>query len=102
MKKLTSIILSAVLLLALPACGGKGGETAKDAPDLNQYYEDFMASLGADNTPAMMDVETDLALRKKGVESGHRLRLLLTGADQRHHRTLSLSFLSTGTLSPPM
>lgn len=25
MKKLTSIILSAVLLLALAACGGKGG-----------------------------------------------------------------------------
>ena len=58
MKKLISLVLSMVLLLALTACGG-GGESAT-APDLNQYYEDFMASMGEDNTPAMMDVETDM------------------------------------------
>lgn len=61
MKKLTSILLSMTLILTLAACGGGGnGGQNKEAPDLNQYYEDFMASLGADNTPAMMDVETDL------------------------------------------
>lgn len=59
MKKLTSICLSALLLLALAACGGGNGGQDKEAPDLNQYYEDFMASLGADNQPAMMDVEAE-------------------------------------------
>lgn len=54
MKKLTSILLSMTLLLALAACGGNGGGGQnKEAPDLNKYYEDFMASLGADNQPAM-------------------------------------------------
>lgn len=61
MKKLTSICLTALLLLALAACGGGGnGGQSKEAPDLNKYYEDFMASLGADNQPAMMDVDADL------------------------------------------
>ena len=60
MKKLTSILLSMTLILTLAACGGGGnGGQNKEAPDLNQYYEDFMASLGADNTPAMMDVEAE-------------------------------------------
>ena len=58
MKKLTSILLSMTLILTLAACGGGGnGGQNKEAPDLNQYYEDFMSTLGADNTPAMMDLE---------------------------------------------
>ena len=57
MKRLLSILLSMTMLLTLAACGGGGGQT-KEAPDLNQYYEDFMAALGEDNAPAMMDVET--------------------------------------------
>lgn len=60
MKKLLSILLCAILLPALAACGGGGGNNGQAAPDLNKYYEDFMATLGADNTPAMMDVETDM------------------------------------------
>lgn len=61
MKKLTSILLSMTLLLTLTACGGGGsGGQNKEAPDLNQYYEDFMASLGADNQPAMMDVDAEM------------------------------------------
>lgn len=62
MKKLTSILLSVTLLLTLAACGGEGGDggQGQQAPDLNQYYEDFMASLGADNQPAMMDVEAEM------------------------------------------
>lgn len=61
MKKLTMIFLSMTLLLTLAACGGGGsGGQNKEAPDLNKYYEDFMASLGADNQPAMMDVEAEM------------------------------------------
>lgn len=60
MKKLLSVLLSATLLLTLAACGGKENSApAKEAPDLNQYYEDFMAALGEGNAPAMLDVEAD-------------------------------------------
>ena len=70
MKKLTTIFLSLTLLLALAACGGGGGGQTKEAPDLNKYYEDYMASLGADNQPAMMDVESEqIAQFYPGLES---------------------------------
>ena len=61
MKKLLSILLSVTLLLALAACGNKENDTpAKEVPDLNQYYEDFIASLPENDRPAMMDLEADL------------------------------------------
>ena len=71
MKKLTSILLSMTLILTLAACGGGGnGGQNKEAPDLNKYYEDFMASLGADNQPAMGDVEGEqLAAVYPGLEN---------------------------------
>lgn len=59
MKKLVGIILGMALLLTLAACGGNGDKNGQ-APDLNQYYENFMASLGEENAPAMMDVDADM------------------------------------------
>lgn len=42
--------------------GDEPGNEPEDtgAPDLNQYCEDFLASLGEENAPAMMDVEGEL------------------------------------------
>ena len=57
MKKFITILLALTLALSLAACGGREGDFDEKVPDLNQYYEDFMATLGADNTPAMMDLE---------------------------------------------
>jgi hypothetical protein len=57
MKRILTAILALTMALSLTACGGKT-ETAQ-APDLTAYYEDFMASLGEDNTPAMLDVTED-------------------------------------------
>ena len=59
MKKLTALLLTLTAVLSLAACGGRQGDFDEKAPDLNQYYEDFMSTLGADNTPAMMDVEAE-------------------------------------------
>ncbi len=60
MKRLTTLFLSLTLLLTLSVCGGGGnGGQSTEAPDLKKYYEDFMASLGADNQPAMMDLTED-------------------------------------------
>lgn len=57
MKKLMTILLSLSMLLALSACGSNSNTA--EAPDLNQFYTDFMASLGEDNAPAMMDANED-------------------------------------------
>ena len=60
MKKVISILLAMSLVLTLAACGKGGNDApAKEAPDLNKYYEDFMATLPADDQPAMMDLEGD-------------------------------------------
>lgn len=59
MKKFITILLALTLALSLAACGGREGGFEEKAPDLNQYYEDFMAALGEENTPAMMDLEGD-------------------------------------------
>ena len=57
-RRFFAMFLSLVCVLALAACGGGGKDGGTvEAPDLNQYYEDFMATLGEDNTPAMMDLE---------------------------------------------
>ena len=70
MKKLTALLLTLTAVLSLAACGGRQGDFDEKAPDLNQYYEDFMASLGADNQPAMGDVEGEqLAAVYPGLES---------------------------------
>ncbi len=60
MKKFITILADTHLSACpWPPCGGRGGSGGFDekARILNQYYEDFMATLGADNTPAMMDLE---------------------------------------------
>lgn len=58
MKRWISLLLGFSLLLALTACG-KGGGSTGETPDLKQYYEDFLSTLGEDR-PAMMPVEEDL------------------------------------------
>ena len=55
MKKVVSIALAFVMALGLVACGS----SAKEAPDLQAYYDEFMASLG-ENVPMMMEVTDDL------------------------------------------
>ena len=55
MKKLLALVLALTLLLALTACGKKNAE----APDLAAYYANFEASLGADNTPMVIDANEE-------------------------------------------
>lgn len=70
MKKIFALLLALTLALSLPACGNGGnndggstpGQTQQqEAPDLNKFYEDFMASLG-DDAPMMMDLAGDSGL----------------------------------------
>ena len=61
MKKIMALLLGISMLLALSACGGNSNNApSKEAPDLNQYYEDFMSALDEENAPAMMDLDGDL------------------------------------------
>ena len=71
MKRVLSVLLGITLLLNLAACGKGGNDApAQEAPDLNQYYEDFMATLPADDQPAMMDMDEALISQNyPGVES---------------------------------
>ena len=86
MKKLISAILALTMMMTLVACGGannnqnQGNNNASSnqnanvntnegennaqpenvaAPDLTKYYEDFMATLGEENTPMMMPADPD-------------------------------------------
>lgn len=60
MKKMFSALLALTLVLTLAACGGTdGGAQTKEAPDLKKFYEDYMAALDEENTPAMMDANED-------------------------------------------
>lgn len=56
MKRLLVAALALTLVLALAACGG---EPAKEAPDLKKFYDDYMATLDEENTPAMVDANED-------------------------------------------
>jgi len=60
MKKTLTFVLAMTMLLVMAACGGKDDNAAKEAPDLTKYYEDFMASLGEGNAPAMMELDADM------------------------------------------
>ena len=83
MKKLISAILALTMMMTLVACGGSNNTDKNQnqpnsnvtenqntennnqepevvaAPDLTKYYEDFMASLGEENTPFMMPADPD-------------------------------------------
>ena len=53
-KRILALVLALTAALALAACG----EKAAQAPDLNAFYEDYMASL--EEAPMMMDVTDDV------------------------------------------
>lgn len=57
LRKIIAIVLSLTLIFALSACGAESSKP-EEVPDLNQFYDDFMASLG-DDAPAMIDVYED-------------------------------------------
>ena len=81
-RRFFAMFLSLVCVLALAACGGGGKDGGTvEAPDLNQYYEDFMATLGEDNTPAMMDLEAEqIASYYPGLETYGAKQLVLKAA----------------------
>mgnify|MGYP005770282839 CR=1 FL=1 len=54
-KRILALVLALTAAVALAACGA---ESQKDAPDLEGFYEDYMASLS--EAPMMMDVTDDL------------------------------------------
>ena len=81
-RRFFAMFLSLVCVLALAACGGGGKDGGTvEAPDLNQYYEDFMATLGEDNPPAMMDLEAEqIASYYPGLETYGAKQLVLKAA----------------------
>lgn len=80
-RRFFAMFLSLVCVLALAACGGGGKDGGTvEAPDLNQYYEDFMSTLGADNTPAMMDLEGEFLETFYPGLSGFKTRQLVVKA----------------------
>lgn len=58
MKKMIAALLALTMVLGLAACGGNGGQ-GSEAPDLQAYYDDFMASLG-NEAPMMLPIEGDM------------------------------------------
>ena len=59
MKKIISALLALTMVFALVASASNGGQSQTEAPDLQAYYDDFLASLG-DNAPMMMAIEGDM------------------------------------------
>lgn len=57
MKRWMTGLLVLALTLSLAACGGTSSNA--ETPDLQQFYDDFMASLGEENAPAMMNTNED-------------------------------------------
>ena len=95
MKKLTALLLTLTAVLSLAACGGRQGDFDEKAPDLNQYYEDFMSTLGADNTPAMMDLEGEFLETFYPGLSGFKTKQLVVKA-------AAISSVLRPTWRPPM
>ena len=63
MKKITAILLCAVLLLSMAACGGEPAPEKKNV-DLNAVYESFGASL-----PEMWVLDEDMMLNMFGIKT---------------------------------
>ena len=63
MKKITAILLCAVLLLSMAACGGETAPEKKNV-DLNAVYESFGASL-----PEMWVLDEDMMLNMFGIKA---------------------------------
>lgn len=59
LKKMIAAALALMMVFALAACGSADGGQSSEAPDLQVYYDDFMASLGND-APMMMAIEGDM------------------------------------------
>ena len=59
LKKMIAAALALMMVFALAACGSADGGQSSEAPDLQAYSDDFMASLGND-APMMMAIEGDM------------------------------------------
>ena len=63
MKKMISLLMAAVMVLSLAACGGSKTEEAKSA-DLSAFYEETMTAImeekGEENVPMMMALEGEM------------------------------------------